>query len=147
MLGPWVTYSAQKRPRTIALALVLISAVSLTVLCILCCRRPRRKSLCLATAALPAAALRTTQDAQGIIHPDVAFRVLGEASGAAAPHSERLKPAESSSRVITPLRPLSPAYQPTQPVSVRSTPCHRGALELTLPPGYIAQREAKLASS
>ncbi|XP_077512467.1 uncharacterized protein LOC144123524 [Amblyomma americanum] len=133
----------------------MASAVVMTVLCIVCCRRPRRKSptLCIPTAALPAAALRTTQDAQGIIHPDVAFRVVAEASGAAAPLAEALRAADPlrvadpPSRIITPLRPLSPAYQPTQPVSVRTTPCHRGALELALPPGYIAQRDTKLASS
>ncbi|KAL1422407.1 hypothetical protein MTO96_022277 [Rhipicephalus appendiculatus] len=141
----------------IALAVILASAVALTVLCILCCRRPRRKSptLCVPAATLPAAAMRTTQDAEGIIHPDVAFRTATEATGAPAPLTEMLMkaddmlrvPADPPSGVITPLRPLSPAYQPTQPVSVRTTPCHHRALELTLPPGYIAQRDAKLTTS
>ncbi|KAH6939487.1 hypothetical protein HPB50_018572 [Hyalomma asiaticum] len=143
--------------RRIALVVILASAVALTVLCILCCRRPRRKTpaICVPTATLPAAALRTTQDAEGIIHPDVAFRAATEASGAPAPLTEMLMkaddmlrvPAEQPSGIITPLRPLSPAYQPTQPVSVRTTPCHHRALELTLPPGYIAQRDAKLTTS
>ncbi|KAL3201196.1 hypothetical protein MRX96_043055 [Rhipicephalus microplus] len=96
----------------IALVVILASSVALTVLCILCCRRPRRKSptLCVPAASLPAAAMRTTQDAEGIIHPDVAFRTATEATGAPAPLTEMLMkaddvlrvPADPPSGIITP---------------------------------------------
>ncbi|XP_064456908.1 uncharacterized protein LOC135367544 [Ornithodoros turicata] len=148
-------------PCRISLLAVAFSAVSLTVLFVLCCRRPRKTLVVrLLPEAIPNAALKTSQDERGIIHPDVMFfapdgSTCAAVSTAVPGSTANVKAFETFAgdhghRVSTPIRPLHPAYQPTQPVNVHAA--HHAVLrrdsstELTLPPGYISQRNAKMAS-
>ncbi|XP_028966600.1 uncharacterized protein LOC114828076 [Galendromus occidentalis] len=133
------------------------SLVILTSTIVICCRRQSRLLVLKMGKQIPRAPpLKTAvQDATGIIQPDVMFFAGGiHESNAAKPGAmAALIPAtlvgaavqgltfSPEAPILTPLKPLSPAYQASQPIQLK-TSRYLGTLseELALPPGYLQQR-------
>ncbi|XP_023242365.1 uncharacterized protein LOC111640573 [Centruroides sculpturatus] len=123
----------------IALLVVICVVVALIVICVMCCRKPRKVAMIRCWQPVPNAVLKTAQDPQGIIQPDVIF-YKKPAGGTVTV----VVPGTPSLRLTTPMRPLTPAYEPTQPVTIRTTRAvATTSNELTLPPGYIPNQDPK----
>ncbi|GBM05682.1 hypothetical protein AVEN_175534-1 [Araneus ventricosus] len=90
---------------------------------------------------------REARDPDGIIQPNVMFysRPPTRDQASTAIVARALPPMTAKDRLTTPIMPLNPAYQPSQPVTVTSSTSTTviNSNELTLPPGYVVNRDVK----
>ncbi|XP_042910288.1 uncharacterized protein [Parasteatoda tepidariorum] len=133
-----------------------VAFVPLLTLCLIRCVKNRKsdsgKTLGRIWLTLSPAIL-TTRDTAGIIQPNVNVMFYSRPPTRQDPPSailaRALSPMILKDRLTTPIMPLNPAYKPSQQVKVTTSPAttSTGALnsenELTLPPGYIVNRETK----
>ncbi|XP_076328015.1 uncharacterized protein LOC143234499 isoform X1 [Tachypleus tridentatus] len=106
----------------------------------MCCKKNRNNVVIKLKRSLPNAVLRTTRNSHGIIQPDVSFYQRPPAkdttTSLCGTHCAIF-------RLTTPIRPLTPAYQPTQPVTVTTVSVPTSCDDLTLPPGYVTSRDLR----
>ncbi|KAF8771563.1 hypothetical protein HNY73_018965 [Argiope bruennichi] len=120
------------------------------MVCVLCCCKNRKNDTSTVLGrillSLPPT-LFTTRDPDGIIQPNVMFytRPPTRDQASAAIVARALPPMTAKDRLTTPIMPLNPAYQPSQPVTVTSSTSTTviNSNELTLPPGYVVNRDVK----
>ncbi|XP_013781856.1 uncharacterized protein LOC106466156 [Limulus polyphemus] len=123
----------------VAIFIVGCLTVSMAIACILCCKKNRKDVLIRLAQSVPNAVLRTAQDSHGIIQPDVTFYqrppIKEECATVSTTRSAPL-------RLTTPIRPLTPAYQPSQPITITTVRAATSCTDLTLPPGYVMSRDS-----
>ncbi|CAL1288335.1 unnamed protein product [Larinioides sclopetarius] len=134
----------------ISLLCVCFMLMTLLMVCVLCCCRNRKNDTSTVLGrillSLPPT-LFTTRDPDGIIQPNVMFysRPPTRDQTSTAIVARALPPMTAKDRLTTPIMPLNPAYQPSQPVTVTSSTSTTviNSNELTLPPGYVVNRDVK----
>ncbi|XP_035219745.1 uncharacterized protein LOC118192827 [Stegodyphus dumicola] len=80
---------------------------------------------------------------EGIIQPDVTFYTQVQPCNGKdnSPKTDGI--VEPNSRLPTPCKPLEPAYQPMQLLTITTVRLPYLTSDLALPPGYVSLREAK----
>lgn len=126
---------------SLPIVLVTFAVVAIVLSCLFCWRKPYKTAVVRLSEPLPDAVLGSVLAPEGIIQPDVTFYTqVVSYQKVPTPGEERRS---NTPRLTTPLRPLDPAYQPTQPVTITTVRVPSFSTDLTLPPGYVSLRDTK----
>ncbi|GIX84317.1 uncharacterized protein CEXT_643722 [Caerostris extrusa] len=138
-------------------------AIASVFLCLSCCRKPYKTAVVRLSEELPShfpgtvltfkqnfqplkqdkKKFRYVLAAEGIIQPDVSFYTqVQPCSGLAKSPNINIHRLETP-RLPTPCKPLEPAYQPTQLLTITTVRLPYLTSDLALPPGYVSLRDTK----
>ncbi|GIX84320.1 uncharacterized protein CEXT_643721 [Caerostris extrusa] len=118
-------------------------AIASVFLCLSCCRKPYKTAVVRLSEELPSHFPGTVLAAEGIIQPDVSFYTqVQPCSGLAKSPNINIHRLETP-RLPTPCKPLEPAYQPTQLLTITTVRLPYLTSDLALPPGYVSLRDTK----
>ncbi|GIY24584.1 hypothetical protein CDAR_169451 [Caerostris darwini] len=118
-------------------------AIASVFLCLSCCRKPYKTAVVRLSEELPSHFPGTVLAAEGIIQPDVSFYTqVQPCSGVAKSPNINIHRLETP-RLATPCKPLEPAYQPTQLLTITTVRLPYLTSDLALPPGYVSLRDTK----
>ncbi|KAF8794775.1 hypothetical protein HNY73_002711 [Argiope bruennichi] len=126
------------------IVVVFCTTLASILLCLICCRKPYKTAVVRLSEEIPSHFPGTVLAAEGIIQPDVSFYTQVQPCNgvvAKSPKISDLRP--ETPRLPTPCKPLEPAYQPTQLLTITTVRLPYLTSDLALPPGYVSLRDVK----
>ncbi|XP_015915298.1 uncharacterized protein [Parasteatoda tepidariorum] len=122
---------------------VICTIVALIFLCLLCWRKPYKTAVVRLPENLTSHYPGTILSSENIIQPDVAFYTQVHPCPETIINSRYFRNEQELERLPTPCRPLEPAYQPTQLLTITTVRLPYLTSDLALPPGYVSLHEGK----
>ncbi|GFQ73602.1 uncharacterized protein TNCT_213821 [Trichonephila clavata] len=127
----------------IIILVICCTIIALALLCMICCRKPYKTAVVRLSEEIPSHFPGTVLAPEGIIQPDVSFYTQVQPCNALTKSPNIETQRTETPRMPTPCKPLEPAYQPTQLLTITTVRLPYLTSDLALPPGYVSLRDIK----